>query len=114
MALFEPDFRFFAGETWTFNGTARDYAGEPFDLSGGVVSVKLQQIGGSGAMDRDALFPDPEAGKWSLVVTPAMQETDGLVAAYYVYTVRATLTSGLVSMQSFGVMEVLSVLDEED
>ena len=114
MGLYTPDFRFFAGEDWTFKGTARNYAGEPFDLSGGFVNVKLWQIGGSGAMDRDALFSDPEAGKWVLRVTPAMQTADGLVPDFYVYRVRVTLTSGLVSMQSFGVMEVLSVLDEED
>ena len=117
MRQYSPDFPFYAGETWTFQGTARDYAGNPFDLSGGTVNVRLHQMSGSGFMDRDASIVDEAGGGWLLEVSPADQETDGLVADFYIYVVRVTLASGLVSVQSTGIMEVLStppVPEEEE
>jgi hypothetical protein len=105
------DFEFYLNESWIINFELNDGDDVDLDLTGATISWKLTNNSGTNLMTRTIgdgfVVNNAATGLCSLTVTPTMQATAGVVAnSVYLWELRVTLTTGLISVQADGSLHV--------
>jgi len=109
------DLEFYNGEHWVINFQLNDGDDTDLDLTSSTVAWKLNSNAGAAVMTRtigDGItLTDPTTGLCSLIVTPTHQTNAGIAAnTVYVWSITATLPTGLVTVQADGSLHVKPAL----
>jgi hypothetical protein len=100
------DLTFDLGEDWVINLTCHQAdAVTPLDITGATLTMAISGVTGFAP---SVTVTDGPNGKVTIRATPAQQNAAAALAGggLFGYTIRATLTNGLVSDQSAGVLRV--------
>lgn len=105
--------KFHFGETWQFIGNARDAFGNPLNLTGAAVNLKLTYPGPGGttflslsAPSSGGSITNAAAGQYLFLISPSQQS--GLTVNGLHYTVQIVLSNGEVTTQNTGELTIVS------
>jgi hypothetical protein len=101
---------FHIGETWIIQGFARDEDGDPLDLTGATVQLRIVTTRPNAVIldlgtPNDGQINIPTTnGSYTFLITPNQQLAMTLTS--YLYEVRVTLNDGTISVQNTGEITV--------
>jgi len=100
---------FHVGETWYFEGEARDADDQALDLTGASGTLKIRRKSVL-VFERAVTIDDAAAGKWSLVITPAEQSAAGVLPEAHKMELYFVLGDSSVTVQNTGTLTLLGRL----
>lgn len=112
---------FFRGETWVVDGQVKSQSGQPLDMTGGRVLLRMEDFSSNGTPIIDlststggGSLTNAASGQFEFVISPAQQDSANVLVQHYRYEIKAYLASNESFVQVTGTIEVKPSLFQND